>query len=150
VRRTTLALVVCCALAVTPFAQADRGNATHQHHPTIIAGKISTFGPPGEGAGTTASGASSAQPGIALWGHSDTLGRHYCVTLYRGALHAVLEHIDVGPAPWTGRKIDVTGAGVARRAEERSSRTLKPMHDSSRAGTGPNGGAGTVRLTAYE
>lgn len=83
------------------------------HSPTIFAGKVSTFGPPGEGAGRTASGASSAAPGIALRS-SATLGRHFCVTLNHGRLHAVLTQTDWGPASSTGRTIDITGAGVRR------------------------------------
>jgi hypothetical protein len=100
---------------VAIVSRAPGAALAHPHnHPLIIAGKVSTFGPPGEGAGTTASGTSSGSPGIALWDHRETLGRSFCVTLNHGRLHAVLPHTDVGPAPWTGRAIDITGAGVAK------------------------------------
>jgi len=107
-RARRLAVIAVILLALPSLSGAKR------QRPQIIAGKVSAFGPPAEGAGRTASGASSAQPGIALWGRSHTLDRHYCVTLHRGRLHAVLKHIDAGPAPWTGRMIDVTGAGVRK------------------------------------
>lgn len=98
----------------------------------IVAGKVSTF-TPADAPNITADGKhTAADPGIALWGHSDTLGRHYCVTLRRGRLHAVLKHIDIGPAPWTGREIDVTGAGVSKlgglQTDEPGKARLLPRH----------------------
>lgn len=75
----------------------------------VFAGRVSVFGPPLEGAGTTALGISSALPGIALYNY-DTLGAYFRI---RVAGHsAVLRQTDIGPAPWTGRTIDITGAGA--------------------------------------
>lgn len=54
---------------------------------------------------TTASGHSVRMPGIALYRH-DTLGKWFKVT-FRGKTRRVRQ-TDVGPAPWTGRKIDFT------------------------------------------
>ena len=75
----------------------------------VIQGKVSTFGPPMEGAGTTASGVSSSAPGIAIFNRSG-LGKMFDVSI--GSHHARLRQTDIGPAPWTGRVIDVTGAGA--------------------------------------
>lgn len=100
------------ALAAGQALAASKHGHKRDRNPQIVAGKISIYGPPYEGAGTTADGSSSAQPGIAM--REGPYGRFYCVTLNRGKLHAILEHIDWGPASWTGRSIDITGAGVAR------------------------------------
>jgi hypothetical protein len=83
-----------------------------------VRGRVSTFGPPTEAAGRTASGVSSANPGIALYdtkkpgGRGPTLGHLFDVTI--GGHKATLRQIDVGPAPSTGRVIDVTGAGARK------------------------------------
>jgi hypothetical protein len=100
-------LLLLALLALPSLSGAEK------HPSLIVAGRVSTFGPPNEGPGRTANGSSSADPGIALRRH-DTLGRRFCVTLHRGRLHAVLRHIDYGPATSTGRVIDVTGAGVQK------------------------------------
>lgn len=80
---------------------------------TSWSGKCSTFGPPNEPAGTTASGVSSSEPGIALRSH-ETLGKNFTVILsYKGKqVQGVLKQTDWGPALWTGRDIDITGAGA--------------------------------------
>jgi hypothetical protein len=86
-----------------------------------FSGPVSTFGPPGEAAGSTAlSGHSSAEPGLSLripgttW--SDGRNRALMGHVFRlvvGGHSANLRDIDLGPADWTGKNIDVTGAGVA-------------------------------------
>ena len=76
-----------------------------------VRGKVSVFGPPTEPGGATASGVSSGEPGIALLQHR-TLGKRYRVTV--GGHSAILKHTDYGPAAWTGRKIDITGAGAQK------------------------------------
>jgi hypothetical protein len=68
-----------------------------------IRGKVSYFGGPGE---TTASGKPSTAPGIALYNHA-TLGGWWRVHFPNGK-SAVLQQTDIGPAPWTGRLVDVT------------------------------------------
>lgn len=109
-----LSLIGATILALALLAgQALAAPAKNHRPPMIVAGAISVYGPPYEGAGTTASGASSSEPGIAMRS-SSTLGRSFCVTLNGGRLHAVLRHIDWGPASWTGRAIDITGAGVGQ------------------------------------
>lgn len=74
-------------------------------------GKVSIFGPPTEPAEQTASGGSSSAPGIALRS-SATMGKLFDVNIagHRG----VLRQVDWGPAAWTGRDIDVTGAGARK------------------------------------
>ena len=81
-------------------------------------GKVSTFGPPGEAAGTTAYGRSSADAGISLripgTSFGDAANRALMGHLFDvsiGSHHAQLMDIDLGPADFTGRNIDVTGAG---------------------------------------
>lgn len=87
-----------------------------------IRGKVSTFGPPGEAAGSTAYGFSSADPGIAVnpkggrntW--NDAEARSYGKKMMHvqiGGKGALLRVIDKGPSI-PGRKIDVTGAGAKR------------------------------------
>ena len=87
-----------------------------------IRGKVSVFGPPLEGAGGTAYGFSSSQPGIAVnpgmtstsW--NDSSATRWARKLMRvqvGGHSAVLRVIDKGPSI-PGRAIDITGAGAQK------------------------------------
>jgi D-alanyl-D-alanine carboxypeptidase len=82
----------------------------------VVRGKVSTFGPPGEAAGSTASGASSSQAGVAIrpgetWqSGKPTLGRTWLIQI--GGHTGPLQQIDLGPNQSTGRRIDVTGKGA--------------------------------------
>lgn len=86
----------------------------------MVAGYVSEFGvgTPGDGSlGETADGGTTARPCIAIL-EDRTLDHWFIVTLYssRGG-HVIghpakLLHCDYGPASFTGRAIDVTGAGV--------------------------------------
>lgn len=90
----------------------------------IVSGRVSTFGPPGEAAGRTASGLSSSEPGIALntapgtdqgWNNPTTDKWVKARQPFRVSIQghsAILRMIDKGPAGFTGRAIDVTGAGA--------------------------------------
>ena len=86
-----------------------------------ITGKVSTFGPPGEPAGTTATGVSDANPGISLHlpgtHFSDAvnvaLDNHYFQVTINGHA-ATLKDIDLGPADNLNRALDVTGAGASQ------------------------------------
>lgn len=93
----------------------------------IVKGKVSTFGPPMEGAGTTAFGGSSSEAGIALnlrpgtdrsgWDNAQTQkwGENKQLFAVEVAGHkANLPVVDKGPSETTGRAIDVTGAGAAK------------------------------------
>lgn len=88
---------------------------------TVVSGKVSTFGPPGEAAGSTAFGRSSADPGLSLRMGSSSFGDsvnrnlmgHWFDTVI-GSHRATLQDIDLGPASWTNRNIDVTGAGARK------------------------------------
>lgn len=97
----------------------------HHHHRSpftgyAVAGKTSTFGLPEE-PGPTASGISTAEPCIAIY-ESRTLGRWFELHVQVGERHGrpiwsrwvKVVHCDVGPAPWTGRKLDLTGAADER------------------------------------
>lgn len=82
----------------------------------VITGKVSWFGGPndGETAGNrTASGAPTSTPGIAIYNRA-TLGGYWRVTDTKTGRSAVLKQTDLGPAPWTGRKIDVTYSALNR------------------------------------
>ncbi len=73
-----------------------------------LVGKISWFGGKGDptDSGHTASGGTTAEPGIAVYNHK-TLGGYWRVTAPNGK-SVVLKQTDIGPAPWTNRKIDFT------------------------------------------
>lgn len=73
-----------------------------------LAGKVSWFGGPADStdSGHTANGETTKTPGIAVYNHG-TLGGYWRVKAPNGKT-AVLKQTDIGPAPWTGRKIDVT------------------------------------------
>lgn len=85
----------------------------------VVRGPVSEFGPPLEGAGSTAYGRSSADPGLSLrlpgTDFNDPrnrfmMGKWFDVSI--AGHHARLMDIDLGPASWTGKNIDVTGAGT--------------------------------------
>jgi len=102
------------AVGKHPRGKAGGGSA--------LRGKVSVFGPPLEGAGTTAYGYSSAQPGIAVNpdGGSNTWNNERALSFARrvmrvtiGGKSANLRVIDKGPSI-PGRIIDVTGAGARK------------------------------------
>lgn len=87
----------------------------------VVGGKTSTFGPPTEGAGTTASGVSDTTPGISLHipgtHFSDPQNRALMGHMFNvqiGGHQANLPDIDLGPADFVDRAIDVTGAGAQK------------------------------------
>jgi hypothetical protein len=59
-----------------------------------------------------ASGAPMTTPGIALYDKA-TLGKWFVVWNAEGK-HFVLPQVDVGPAPWTGKTIDINAPAAAR------------------------------------
>lgn len=73
-----------------------------------LSGKISWFGGPNDpsAGGTPASGIPITTPGIAVY-NRQTLGGWWKVTAPNGR-SAIVQQTDLGPAPWTGRKIDFT------------------------------------------
>jgi hypothetical protein len=82
---------------------------------TTVAGKVSWFGGPHDaetGNSKTASGAPTSVPGIAIYNRA-TLGGYWKVTAANGK-SAVLKQTDLGPAPFTGRKIDVTYSALGK------------------------------------
>lgn len=87
----------------------------------VVAG-VSVFGPPGEGAGGTAYGYSSADPGLAINPYANTTGwnspralrwARRLVRVTTAGKTGILRVIDKGPAI-AGRGIDYTGAGAQR------------------------------------
>lgn len=87
---------------------------------TVVRGRVSTFGPPGEAAGSTAlAGHSSSEPGLSLHipgtHFSDPSNRALMGHMFRVTINghsANLPDIDLGPADYVNRAIDVTGAGA--------------------------------------
>jgi hypothetical protein len=80
-----------------------------------VNGKVSWFGGPHDaetGNSKTASGASTSEPGIAIYNRA-TLGGYWKVTANNGKT-AVLKQTDLGPAPFTGRAIDVTYSALGK------------------------------------
>lgn len=79
-----------------------------------LTGRVSWFGGPHDATtgSTTASGAPTSQPGIAVY-DTATLGGYWQVQFPNGHV-AVLQQTDIGPAPWTGRVLDVTYSALAQ------------------------------------
>jgi murein DD-endopeptidase MepM/ murein hydrolase activator NlpD len=79
-----------------------------------IAGNVSWFGGPHdpEDSGHTASGGTTKEPGIAIYNRA-TLGGYWHVTAANGR-SAILKQTDLGPAPWTHRKIDVAYSALGK------------------------------------
>jgi hypothetical protein len=98
-----------------------------QAHWPSLSGRASVFGNDplygvhdASDSGTTALGTPTARGGIAVMRYS-TLGGWWWVCAPRGILRSgvprchLVRQTDIGPAPWTGRVLDVT-ARTARRA----------------------------------
>lgn len=96
-----------CAAASVSLPAAGTGGKT-------LTGRVSWFGGPHDATtgSTTASGAPTSQPGIAVY-DTATLGGYWQIRLPNGRV-AVLQQTDVGPAPWTGRVLDVTYSALAQ------------------------------------
>lgn len=99
-------VAILCGLTVCPSVVA----AHHRRFTGyVVKGRVSTFGwLTGDSEGQTADGGNTARACIAL-DETWSLGHWFQVTI--GHHHALLLHCDVGPALWTGRRIDVTGIG---------------------------------------
>lgn len=90
-----------CAAAGAPVPAAGTDGGT-------LTGKVSWFGGPHDASaqGPTASGQPTSTPGVAVY-DTATLGGYWHIQLPNGT-SAVLQQTDVGPAPWTGRALDIT------------------------------------------
>lgn len=78
---------------------------------TVITGKTSWFGGPNDGENTgTALGLPDTVRGLAVYNRS-TLGGYWRVHWPNGRV-TVERQVDIGPAPWTNRKIDFTSAAI--------------------------------------
>lgn len=79
-----------------------------------VNGKVSYFGGPSDptDSGHTANGETTKTPGIAVYNHG-TLNGYWRVTAPNGKT-VVLKQTDIGPAPFTGRKIDVTYSALGK------------------------------------
>ena len=91
---------------VTPTGQTAPGGLKGGGQ--TLKGKVSWFGGPNDpsAGSTTASGAPTSEPGIAVYNQA-TLGGWWRVTFPNGRT-VDLKQTDIGPAPWTGRLVDVT------------------------------------------
>jgi murein DD-endopeptidase MepM/ murein hydrolase activator NlpD len=79
-----------------------------------VSGKVSWFGGRNDptDSGHTASGGTTREPGIAIYNKA-TLGGYWRVTAPNGRT-AILRQTDLGPAPFTGRKVDVTYSALGQ------------------------------------
>ena len=95
-------------MASGTFPTANLPAPATQPPPGLLAGACSWFGGPDDpsSGSTTASGASVAVPGIAVYNKA-TLAGWWMVQLPNGTV-AVIRQTDLGPAPSTGRKFDFT------------------------------------------
>lgn len=97
-----------------PLKNKNKGAGSAPIGGKQLRGKISYFGGPNDGstkgAGgvekSTASGAPTSVPGIAVYDQS-TLKGYWKVTTPNGRTQ-IIQQTDIGPAPWTGRLIDFT------------------------------------------
>lgn len=77
----------------------------------VITGKTSWFGGPNDNQNTgTALGLPDTVRGLAVYNRS-TLGGYWRVHWPNGRV-TVERQVDIGPAPWTNRKIDFTSAAI--------------------------------------
>jgi hypothetical protein len=78
----------------------------------VVAGKISWYGGPNDGQDNDkpASGVPNTVPGIAVM-NSRTLGGWWEVTMSDGR-KVRLQQTDIGPAAWTGKKLDFNHTAV--------------------------------------
>lgn len=93
-----------CATATTPISTAPPTSAAVGQ---TITGAVSWFGGPDDRTTgpTTADGKPVSDPGIAVY-NTATLNGYWRVHFPNGKT-AVLQQTDIGPAPWTGRVLDV-------------------------------------------
>lgn len=79
--------------------------------PLFRSGRASWFGGPNDGMNTgTAIGVPDTTPGIALY-NQGTLRKYFDVYAPNGRWKR-LRQIDIGPAPWTGKILDITSAAL--------------------------------------
>lgn len=93
------ALIVALLCALTVVVNA---------HGLTITGRTSWYGGPCDGYdnNSTATGIPNTVPGIALY-RRDTFGAWFLLTRPRTGRRVVVRHVDYGPAPWTGKTIDL-------------------------------------------
>lgn len=91
-----------CSASSAPAALPAPGTAG-----TTLQGRVSWFGGPHDPTSgpTTADGKPVSDPGIAVY-DTATLNGYWLVRFPNGRA-AVLQQTDIGPAPWTGRVLDV-------------------------------------------
>lgn len=94
----------CIAGSSSPAASTPAPTATPGQ---VLAGRVSWFGGPNDPTSgpTTASGEPVTVPGIAVF-NTATLGGYWRVT-FPNHRTAILRQTDIGPAPYTGRVLDV-------------------------------------------
>jgi hypothetical protein len=91
----------------TPTTSASAAPPTTATPGQTLTGAVSWFGGPDDHTTgpTTADGKPVSDPGIAVY-NTATLNGYWQVTFPNGRT-AILQQTDIGPAPWTGRALDV-------------------------------------------
>lgn len=107
-----------------------------------VSGKVSWFGGPQDStdSGHTASGGTTATPGIAVYNRA-TLGGYWKVTDQKTGRSVVLKQTDLGPAPFTGRKIDVTYSALNRFGYNENNFPTDSDFSATYLGSNPKGAA---------
>lgn len=115
---------------------------------TTLSGTASWFGGPHdpESGPTTASGKPVSAGGIAVYNEA-TLGGYWRVTFPNGH-QAVLQQTDIGPAPWTGRLIDVSYASLSAAGYSESSFPTNGAVRAEYLGKTPTAAASSLSATA--
>ncbi len=114
-----------------------------------VNGKVSWFGGPHDAtdSGHTASGGTTKEPGIAVYNHG-TLGGYWRVRAPNGKV-AVLRQTDIGPAPWTGRKVDVTYSALGQLGYNEGNFPTNSQVSAEYLGHNPNAAVKAQSAKAY-
>lgn len=114
---TWLLAAVCALLMLALYAGLYSALAEAR---VVVEGRTSWFGGPCDHSDNnrTATGLANTMPGIALF-RRDTFGAWFALRRPRTGRQVVVRHVDLGPAPWTGKRIDlnpVAARGLGFRA----------------------------------
>lgn len=111
-----------------------------------LTGKVSWFEEEGN---KTATGIPTSQGGIAVY-NQETLGGWWAVVFPNGRT-LILKQTDIGPAPWTGRVVDVAGGSIQAAGYSKSNFPTDSIVHAVYLGKGPKPGeAGGIGAKIHE